>query len=77
MKPPVNGMVFVPEVPPRAVHDVTLDRPVLLLGWWTNPAGQRIRAEVLTMAQPREPRQVRELLGARTIFVFPSAQVEP
>jgi hypothetical protein len=58
---PTAGLRFVPEAP-RAVFDATLDRPVLLLGWWHDAAGRRVLAEVLTVSTPRRLAEIREVL---------------
>jgi hypothetical protein len=45
--------------PPRVVRDHTLDgRPVLLLGWWLDAAGQPEALEVATMTSTRQPYEV-------------------
>lgn len=64
-----DRLTFHAEPPPRVVEDLVLRCPTLLLGWWQDPTGRRVKAELCTMVQSRAPHQLREFLTPAAVSV--------
>lgn len=52
---------FAPLSPPQVMWDLSIQRPVLLLGHWVDAKGMPVMAEVATMSSPRQPYQLQQL----------------
>ena len=62
---------FVPETPPRVVmdHMQRPKSPVLLLGWWHDAAGRRVKACILSVPITRWPSEISEPLTPSALGV--------
>ena len=61
MKSRARPSSFAPLQPPQVMWDMTIERPVLLLGHWVDAKGMPVMAEVATMSSPRQPYQLSAL----------------
>ena len=60
-KPRAQPSSFAALSPPQVVWDLTIHRPVLLLGHWVDARGMPVMAEVATTSSPRQPYQLAQL----------------